>query len=534
MAEGLITWVVPVARERLDTVERLLKRIDDSPAANAELPLGDVPMLHFANLTLFERDGSAGRTLVFESNIDGKVEPFVEALVAAGKAAIDTLFADAPDYRARPTVAYLCKTCRKPQLYHVGHPGRGVQEIRGDHELRRSIEREFRDNGALADKTPADLIETLRATAHCPGFFSSWVRPWHEDWSDPPVPGAAATPLREIHWERDSRDVMLYGRELMLATLAGVIEFAAAILLGHYLFVPLRATLIVMSAIIVGLVSMSAPDVKVLRGIVAAAVIAAVVAKALVLFGLHPVNDVQAGWRWIAAAWAITMPTMIIAASYVYITMRLKVTAAPAPIDPGERKAIARLMEAEDQPRHSIYNHVAGLSTMKPGFRLLRRVRSWLALRFLNLFYRTYFVRGKLVSIASIHFAQWSLIGEEMLFLTNYDGSADSYLDDFFTGLAKGVAFIWYDMREFPGTTDPRGLKRWVRSGQTLASARYRAGAYDGLTVDMINNNFEIRCRLLRGRSARTARRWVRRFTTTPVEPTLAAQVVQWVTGGAE
>ena len=512
----------------------MLETVAKSPRDNAALPFGGLSMLHFASLTLFNPKDPAHRTLVFESNIDGKVKLYVNALVAAGQPAIDTLFADAPGYRAGAAVTYLCATCRKPQLYHVGHPNRGVQEIRGDYELRRSIEREFKVDSALRNMTPVAMIERLRKTAHCPRFFASWVRPWHRNWSDPPVPGAAATPLGEIQWEPDTFDVTLYGRELTLCALAAVIGFAAAILLGHYLLVPLRATLIVMTAIIVGLVSMSAPDVKVVRGFIAAALVAAAVAKAVVLFGLHPVNEVQAGSWWIAAAWALATPTLIIAASYLYITMRLTVTAPPAAIDAGERQALARLMEAEDDPAHSIYNHVAGLSTMKPGYRRLRLVRSWLALQFLNLFYRTYFVRGKLASIQSIHFAQWSLIGDRILFLTNYDGSADSYLDDFFIALAKGVAFIWYDMSEFPDTIDPRGLKLWVRSGQTLATARYRAPAYDGLTVDMINNNYEIRRRLLRGRSRRSARRWLRRFTTTPVEPTLAARMVHWVTGGAE
>src|SRR5207244_376747 len=118
----------------------------------------------------------------------------------------------------------------------------------------------------------------------------------------------------------------------------------------------------------------------------------------------------------------------------------------------------------------NIYNHVAGLSVMKTGLRGFRRLRTWLTLWFLNLIYRTYFVKGKLVSIPSIHFAQWNLIDDGLLFLTNYDGSADSYLDDFFNSLAAGVAFIWDDTAAFPGTTDPRLLKRWVRENQVLAA----------------------------------------------------------------
>ena len=77
----------------------------------------------------------------------------------------------------------------------------------------------------------------------------------------------------------------------------------------------------------------------------------------------------------------------------------------------------------------------------------------------------------------------------------------------------------------FPATSDPRLLKIWVRQGQTLASVRYRASVYQGLTVGVINNNTYIRTRLIRGRGQSSARRWLRRFATTPVEPTLLARL---------
>jgi hypothetical protein len=109
--------------------------------------------------------------------------------------------------------------------------------------------------------------------------------------------------------------------------------------------------------------------------------------------------------------------------------------------------------------------------------------------------------------------------------VTNYDGQADSYLDDFFTALARGVAFIWIDTEEFPGTIDPRHLKIWVRQGQTLASVRYRAPIYNGLSVGAINSNAEIRMRLLSGWRESSARRWLSRFGVAIEEPTFTAQV---------
>jgi hypothetical protein len=220
----------------------------------------------------------------------------------------------------------------------------------------------------------------------------------------------------------------------------------------------------------------------------------------------------------------------LIFASYVLIVLRMKVTRPFPAFDREQVERLRALVEAEDRDEHSIYNHVAGLSRLRPDFRGVRWLRTVLALWFLNLFYRTYFVKGKLVTIPSIHFAQWSLVdGQRLLFLTNYDGSADSYLDDFFNSLAEGVAFIWFDTLLFPRTSDPRLLKLWVRTGQTLASVRYRAPVYQELSVaHIINNNF-IRTRLLCGRGDASARRWLRRFATTPVEPSALSRFIGWL-----
>ncbi len=533
MAERLIAWVVPVVDEALPTVERLLDQIRPNPAANAALPFGTLRMVHFASLTLFDRDDPARRTLVFESNVDAPLRAYVAGLVRCGRRALDGLFAGADGYPG-PTasdeavVDHLLRSCRRPQLFHVGHPDCTTQEIRGDRELRRSIERELDEDPALRTMPPAEMIESLRRRANCPRFFRSCVRPWHSDWENPPSPDA--TPLNQILWLPDRLGLMRYVRELELLGIAALIEAAAVVLLGHYALVPMRATLAVASIAVISLIAMSAPDLRPLRGVVAASLVILIVIAIFKVAGIVDVTNVGP-WMLVAAG-SIAAPAAIVAASYLYIVARLTVSFDMPPLDAAARRRIALLMEAEDRPEHSIYNHVAGMSRMKDGYRLLRWLRSNLALSFLNLFYRAYFVRGKLLSIPSIHFAQWTLLRDRMLFVTNYDGSADSYLDDFFNSLAKGVAFIWYDMREFPDTTDPRGLKLWVRAGQTLAAVRYRSPAYDGLTVRMINNNLDIRRRLLRGRSARTARRWRRRFATNPIEPTLGWRLTHWATGG--
>jgi hypothetical protein len=239
------------------------------------------------------------------------------------------------------------------------------------------------------------------------------------------------------------------------------------------------------------------------------------------------VHFVPAARKW--ALGILVLPGLL-TLSFVHLLWRL-MTSDPLPVPPDVMKKVPDMLAAEDLSTNGHYNHVAGLSELKPGPLLpIRRLRTWLALELLNLFYRTEYVKGKLVTIPSIHFAQWSLVNRRyLLFVTNYDGPAESYLDDFFRTLALGVAFMWQDTRIFPMSIDPRRLKLWVREGQTLASARYRAPVYDGLTVAAINNNSYIRKRLLRRRSAAGARRWLSRFITTPEEPSVFSRVTAWL-----
>lgn len=530
MVNRLITWVVSVPPDALEHVRTALEAIRKDPGIIGLLPDGGLSMVHFASVTLFDREAGEQPLLVFESNIDGSIRGYATKLVAVGRRGLDEIFQFDARYpkRTEPdanVIKYLVRTSKIPQLYHIGHPSVSVDGIRGDLELRRSIKAELEANPGLRAQSPADIVKYVRHEANCPSVFRSLVRPWLETWAG--SPSNRPTPLREIRWRPDEIALRRLGRLLFLILIACTVKIALVILFGYHLLVPQREVILGAGVIIAGLVAMSSPDARVFRGILSAAFIAFLVELFLDLLALDPE---KASTRVLVFAWAVAAPALLIAFSYVNIALHLKVTRPLPPLDAKLREELKTLLEAEDRSEHSIYNHVAGLTFLETPWRRLHWVRTLLALTFLNLFYRTYFVRGKLVSIPSIHFAQWSLLDDRRLFfVTNYDGSADSYLDDFFDALAKGVAFIWYKTKGFPNTTDPRRLKLWVRENQKLASVRYRAPVYQGLTVDLINNNALIRKRLLRGRGEGSARRWLRRLTTTPVEPTRLARFGHWL-----
>ena len=180
----------------------------------------------------------------------------------------------------------------------------------------------------------------------------------------------------------------------------------------------------------------------------------------------------------------------------------------------------ARLLDAEDRPEHGIYNHVAGLSAFSRDDRWLRRLRTCAVLSLLNMFYRTQFVKGQLVTIPSIHFASWTLVinrGGPAVRHQLPRGRRPCISTTSSTRWRKASPSSGTTRCRIPRTTDARRAESLGAStSQTLASVRYRAEAYANLTVAAINNNTHIRKRLLRGMlRTRPPGAFSQRFTST-------------------
>jgi hypothetical protein len=133
-----------------------------------------------------------------------------------------------------------------------------------------------------------------------------------------------------------------------------------------------------------------------------------------------------------------------------------------------------------------------------------------------------YFVDvGDLGGIPSIHFAKWLLIdeGRRLLFLSNYDGSWESYLGDFVDQAALGLNLAWACTEEYPktrllafdGASDEETFKAWGRSCQVPTQLFY--SAYPDLSIAGINNNSLIRDRLHGAEDPRDLDAWFRRVT---------------------
>jgi hypothetical protein len=215
-------------------------------------------------------------------------------------------------------------------------------------------------------------------------------------------------------------------------------------------------------------------------------------------------------------SWQIPYIFITIAVVLVVIigTLRFKEGRDSDKVPPPSVSDIEQLIRTENVITQ---NHLANITDIKPGpFRLvLLKVVLWGA----NILARTS-TQGKLSGIPSIHFAHWSIINEntQLLFLSNYDGSWSSYLDDFIDKAATGLTGIWSNTQGFPhtkfllfdGARNEINFKAYARNHQV--SSRVWYSAYRDLTVQNIDKDSKIRENLFGDLSEAETKEWLKLF----------------------
>jgi hypothetical protein len=183
---------------------------------------------------------------------------------------------------------------------------------------------------------------------------------------------------------------------------------------------------------------------------------------------------------------------------------------------PAEQKRYREIAASED---HGVQNALTLANPLRPGAGRLEVLT--IAHRYIDALARNYFDDiGNLGGIPTIHFAKWCLIdgGRRLLFLSNYDGSWESYLGDFVDNAAIGLNLAWACTEEYPhtrllgwgGADDEERFKAWSRAYQRPTAVFY--SAYPELSIVGINNATWIRAGLHRPGPA-DLDAWFRRLT---------------------
>lgn len=137
-------------------------------------------------------------------------------------------------------------------------------------------------------------------------------------------------------------------------------------------------------------------------------------------------------------------------------------------------------------------NHMISIVHLKPG--VLRAILAQLILSGLGLRLRVRARDGYLSSMRTIHFAHWAVLnnGGRLMFQSNFDGSWESYLDDFIEKAHEGLTLAWTHCVGFPptrclfkgGAADGRKFKAWAR--HSMYPSQFWFSAYKEYSVNQI------------------------------------------------
>ena len=190
---------------------------------------------------------------------------------------------------------------------------------------------------------------------------------------------------------------------------------------------------------------------------------------------------------------------------------------------------LSQMLVREDE--NTAQNHMISVQTLLPE---QWRIRFFLplALHIVGIILgKNRYRPGFLASVGTVHFARWVHIANtnKFVFVSNYDGSWESYLEDFITKSATGMTGIWSNCVGFPraknlffgGATDGDRFKRWARKSMKPTSFWY--SAYPQLTAEQIRRNTLIRDGLARIDTPSDAEAWVNLIGSIP-RPTYALQ----------
>ena len=210
----------------------------------------------------------------------------------------------------------------------------------------------------------------------------------------------------------------------------------------------------------------------------------------------------------------LALPFFIVLSPLLIAMLRKREASDPEFCPRPDAVAVRTMQQQED---HDVTNPFTALGAVKAG-----RFRRWLLivlLLALDYTARHIFTRGHLTRVQTIHFARWVFLDDKtrVVFCSNYDGSHESYMDDFINKVAWGLNIVFSNGFGWPHTDwlVARGARREVqfkhyqRRHQLPTQVWYKA--YPGLTASELWRNARIREGLERERmSDAEVREWLR------------------------
>jgi hypothetical protein len=203
---------------------------------------------------------------------------------------------------------------------------------------------------------------------------------------------------------------------------------------------------------------------------------------------LSPPAQTPLGWRLrnlinligIPLVLLVLLPLILIYLPFFLLQLRRREKSDPV-IAPRVDPAHADLLAAIED--HDVTNQFSAMGSLKPG--LFRRMTITLVLLAIDYTAKHIFNRGRLARVTTIHFARWVFLdgGRRVIFASNYDGSLESYMDDFINKVAFGLNVVFSNGIGYPrtnwlildGAKDEQTFKEFLRRHQLPTQVWYNA-----------------------------------------------------------
>jgi deferrochelatase/peroxidase EfeB len=494
MGHALVTIVCPLSGERLTDARTAIDRLGNP--ANEDLAKklgaldGDGSGTHFASLHAIESTDGKSTYLLLEFSADGSTKDAIARFARTGGDDLRSVLAlasdwsdgaDMADYLTRHSFTVGGGWTDNPGVGFAGTPGMSVGRIQLERRLTAQC------TAILADQ-PAHLTGLERM-----------ARVRAEIAKDPTFEQALTTPTEQMRF--------------VAPNLPAVLAKLVPSFITVYLW-PL-VLLVLLWTIGEGLWKGAAPG----------------------LWYQRLEHFLCGAFFGFVEAIIVALILVVIAALVAYGALRRAEADDPVDdraADPGINAAIF------DRENAYAQNHMISITRRKPGG--LRSFTSRLVFWGLGELAGFLFAPGYLGEIGTIHFARWVTPPgtRDLIFLSNYGGSWESYLEDFITRAHAGLTAVWTNTIGFPrtenllekGATDGERFKRYAR--RSMIPTLFWFCAYPDLTTTAIRLNARIRQGLASAMTEDEAKAWLAFFGSAarPAEKLVSSDIQSLLFGG--
>lgn len=233
-----------------------------------------------------------------------------------------------------------------------------------------------------------------------------------------------------------------------------------------------------------------------------------------------PLQLVAHGWdilTVVVGGLTLALGTLLFAMALFALLIRWREKNEPSDDRIADLAHVETITRRENAPGYE-QNHILAVMPLKPG--LVRKLSFAFVMWGIKQAVTYWFRPGFVVTMGTIHKARWFRIKgtRQFVFFSNYDGSWESYLEDFITRAHEGQTAAWSHGVGFPSTSflifdgakDGDRFKRWVRRQQRVSRIWY--SRFPGLTLKQIHRNAMIEDGLARAANDTDARRWLAHF----------------------